>query len=340
MSSLELECPGCGELLELDGGFAGGVCRCSKCGTLMTVPDRGGHAERIERHERPDAPQSSRPEEPAAAPEEPASSTLASDTGGSSEFFTTDSGRTVRVRDVQHIPTARRRRVLVKATTAIIFGAMMLSIVGACIWAVIVVTGGSAITSGGGTGPVGERFAWNRGVNPWTIPHANVLGLPIFGKVAVVLDATGDQQGWLHLAQQTLEHGLGGKEEDITVGLLYLTSAGEKALGPTSAASISPDDLAALRQQPAPGAQASLATAVGDALAWEPTQVILITGRHLSDAEIAAVTAALKTAKVHVDVVVARDAPDMQDLARSHEGRYVLMPRYLLEGWQRSGSGQ
>ena len=38
MGLLELECPHCDKLLELDAGFAGSVCRCSKCGTLMTVP--------------------------------------------------------------------------------------------------------------------------------------------------------------------------------------------------------------------------------------------------------------------------------------------------------------
>ena len=37
---IELECPGCSERLELDAGFAGGVCRCQHCGTIQTVPSR------------------------------------------------------------------------------------------------------------------------------------------------------------------------------------------------------------------------------------------------------------------------------------------------------------
>ena len=59
MQTLELECPACGELLELDAGFAGGVCRCSACGTLMTVPHDAAHgeqAEQLSRPERPDDP--------------------------------------------------------------------------------------------------------------------------------------------------------------------------------------------------------------------------------------------------------------------------------------------
>lgn len=59
MHTIELECPACDELLELDAGFAGGVCRCSSCGTLMTVPSdaaAGGHAEQLSRPDRPDDP--------------------------------------------------------------------------------------------------------------------------------------------------------------------------------------------------------------------------------------------------------------------------------------------
>lgn len=54
MQTLELECPSCSELLELDVGFAGGVCRCSSCGTLMTVPDESGSGpEKLVRPEDP-----------------------------------------------------------------------------------------------------------------------------------------------------------------------------------------------------------------------------------------------------------------------------------------------
>jgi hypothetical protein len=35
---IQLKCTQCGTLLELDDGFAGGTCRCSRCGTIQTVP--------------------------------------------------------------------------------------------------------------------------------------------------------------------------------------------------------------------------------------------------------------------------------------------------------------
>ncbi|MCX5658763.1 MAG: hypothetical protein NTW19_03460 [Planctomycetota bacterium] len=79
MQTIDLECPGCKTHLELDAGFAGGVCRCFSCGTLMTVPadPKRERAEKLSRPARPDAPGGGRPSapapgKPAAAPAKPA----------------------------------------------------------------------------------------------------------------------------------------------------------------------------------------------------------------------------------------------------------------------------
>jgi len=54
---IRIHCPGCERTLEVDEGFAGGVCRCSECGTMMTVPEsRSARAQRVERPPRPDSP--------------------------------------------------------------------------------------------------------------------------------------------------------------------------------------------------------------------------------------------------------------------------------------------
>ncbi|QQE11670.1 hypothetical protein JD969_19650 [Planctomycetota bacterium] len=36
---LELHCPKCNQSLNIDEAFAGSVCRCSNCGTLMSIPE-------------------------------------------------------------------------------------------------------------------------------------------------------------------------------------------------------------------------------------------------------------------------------------------------------------
>lgn len=83
MDQIELECPKCKTLLNLDSGFAGGVCRCSNCGTLMTVPSDPSNEKAEEvigrrRPQRPGSPEgskrSSRPDTPDAVHGAPRSS--------------------------------------------------------------------------------------------------------------------------------------------------------------------------------------------------------------------------------------------------------------------------
>ncbi|WP_432799977.1 hypothetical protein [Poriferisphaera sp. WC338] len=59
MSKLELECPGCESVLRLDKAFAGGVCRCSHCGMLMSVPKHPtahGQITKVQAVQRPESP--------------------------------------------------------------------------------------------------------------------------------------------------------------------------------------------------------------------------------------------------------------------------------------------
>lgn len=85
--TMPLECPSCKLVLQIDVAFAGGVCRCSNCGTLMTVPRDPGR-EKAERLMRPDAPPgaalpqaATRPDAPASRPDTPPGSRPASPGG-------------------------------------------------------------------------------------------------------------------------------------------------------------------------------------------------------------------------------------------------------------------
>lgn len=162
MQTLELECPACSELLELDMGFAGGVCRCSACGTLMTVPQdaaQGAHAEQLTRPDRPDDPSGlsgvgdtqetePRPRERASRPRRqkgkrgkpdrrgrpPTTKTgrrgkASAQAGEAIEqgVYTTASGRQVKIDRGTNVPTARSRRTGVRIATAVVF----FSIIGA-----------------------------------------------------------------------------------------------------------------------------------------------------------------------------------------------------------------
>lgn len=148
--TMELECPSCKLMLEIDIAFAGGVCRCSSCGTLMTVPrdpkleraeslrrpDRPGDpsgapgqtpAGRPDAPTRPDAPAGS--QTPAADSMPPVDSTAASSPRPSAPagqpsaaraqaeavdegVYVTESGKQVRITSETRIPTAVKRKAL------------------------------------------------------------------------------------------------------------------------------------------------------------------------------------------------------------------------------------
>lgn len=71
MERIELPCPSCGKTLKVDAGFAGSVCRCKYCGSLISIPDPLGLSDpqNLEAPERADRPASpSKPETPAPVP--------------------------------------------------------------------------------------------------------------------------------------------------------------------------------------------------------------------------------------------------------------------------------
>ena len=57
--AIMVQCHKCSTVLELDDGFRGGVCRCSRCGTLLQVPIEAGHVASASRRASPEAGPSS-----------------------------------------------------------------------------------------------------------------------------------------------------------------------------------------------------------------------------------------------------------------------------------------
>ncbi|MCC7408034.1 MAG: hypothetical protein IT442_08180 [Phycisphaeraceae bacterium] len=72
MERIELPCPSCGKTLKVDAGFAGSVCRCKYCGSLISIPDPLGLSDpknldapdRADRPASPGKPEASAPTSP------------------------------------------------------------------------------------------------------------------------------------------------------------------------------------------------------------------------------------------------------------------------------------
>ena len=365
MATLELECPGCGEVLELDAGFAGGVCRCSNCGTLMTVPtESGAGAEKLERPERPDAP-GGRPESPTSATAEtttaPAGDADApAETEAKAEVeaeledesaeqageatFTTASGRTVHVDTHAHIPTAeKKQRPMVRAVTAGVIVVVMLVMVGLVGYATVTFLSGPADDDASEAATA--QFGYDPSVNIYSLEKANVIGLPLRQRTAIIVDASGDSRRWLTLTQDALRVGLTGADSDAQVGLIYATEAEPSALTeePQAISELTPKQVHDFQSQISAAGVAPLTPAIERALEWSPKHIVLITGRALDSEQVDSINALLDEqasgesgGAIVLDVVLIDQRSDaLSSLAESHGGRLVQMTQSQLVRWFR-----
>lgn len=357
MAMLEMDCPSCGERLELDAGFAGGVCRCSNCGTLMTVPHAS--ADRPARQARPAAPgagaASSRPEAPVAdaEPADEADETaepeliiepIAAESGDETtsdpdgHVLKTQSGRTVQIENVGAIPTARRKRPVVRAVTA---GAVI-GVVGLLI-GMIAYGMYTVLAPDPAAAPeriVVEHFGYDPEQNVFELESPNVLGLPLEAVTAVIVDASGAGRDWLPLVQDAVRVGLADRTGTASVGLIYAAEPEPRLLAEEPHGL---DELTAARLHrfqdtiPARGV-APLEPALTAALQWQPRKVILIIGRELEHGPGEEIEAALAE---HGDVqldIVAMDmrSPTAEALAEAHGGRAIGLSSGQLRRWYRA----
>ncbi len=243
MQTLDLECPSCGEHLELDAGFAGGVCRCSSCGTLMTVPREAGRAEQLTAPvgagELSDTSAGSMGV--GRAPRQRAGSRSRGGKRGKRNRpvrsatieageYRTASGKVVRVDAPTRVPMAEGKRRQVRIVTTAVFLSVVLGV------AVIAVIAVWAMLSSGNTSGTPDSSGeaadagppeYDPSLNPYDLEFANIAGLPLDGKVAIVTEATnGESEYWMPQAAELIKSGLraGGSSAQA---VLFAASGGE-----------------------------------------------------------------------------------------------------------------
>jgi len=302
MQTLELECPSCGEMLELDAGFAGGVCRCSNCGTLMTVPSDAGKAERLSRPSagpsrgeelirdlpRPggasESPRAPRPSKNKASSgkgkkSRPSSASATIEPGE----YRTASGKVVRLDASARVPMAGRKKKQIRAATTAIFFAVVLGIVALAVVAIIAMVGGPG-KGGEGEGveheavtPTGPVYDPN--ANPYKLEFANAAGVPVSGKVAVVIETSNDSSRWLADAADLLVAGLSKGDGSVSVAVFAGTSKGGNAYQDSELTPAKDLDKQALTswltQQPT-GLTSDVTDAIQQALKQSPDVLVLV----------------------------------------------------------------
>jgi hypothetical protein len=341
---IELECPQCKSVLELDAGFAGGVCRCSSCGTLMTVPADPVHdrAELLTRPDRPQGPPPSRPAEPPGArPESPTSpaveSPAAADAATASpdtEVFTTASGKTIRV-PRRLIVTASAKRRVIRGTIIGVFVAVMLVIVVGVALAVYFVTRPAAPEV---AGPTDIHGAFDPAVNPFKLNSPNFLGIPLRHKAVLVIDASSSSATWMSAIKAAVLSAAKKAPSGGSLQVIFWGERGFNAFPPEPKTMDEPTrkELEGFLDTVIPRGDASSLPAVEKAMESKPDQIILVTGKIISNAQVAHVLELIGDAKVKLDAAsVGVELLELEAATKKKDGRYIKLPPSQLNDWYR-----
>ena len=368
MDVIELECPHCGDELELDAAFAGSVCRCSTCGTLMTVPSGKGQAERVTRRDRPDAPgapgapgasggraespsaradsplSSSRPDSPIApiepgaadsttiiSPDDSRSGRADQAKGKGDDEFVTDSGKTVRFVE-SGVPTARKRKKVIRATVIGGFALLVLGLIGLIVLAV------NLLFSEKPTDPTPPKHVGvDPSKNPITDAKPNILGVPITAEMAVVIDGTAFSQRWYSkVCEVASKHATASAATDFMfitwTDLAPKRFPGDKMdkIGEAKKA-----ELDRFLSGVTPLNDASPVPSVQLAVDARADQILLITGRLLEEGELEKLKAEItKRVDTRFDaVLIGNHQAALQELAEKNLGVYISLPLEQLNTW-------
>lgn len=378
MDVIEIDCPRCNTPLELDAAFAGGVCRCSECGTLMAVP--AGSGERAETLARPDAPPGSqpgtqgggradspvsgRPDSPGGRPDAPSSrpdspggtgasasveraagesseiNALASTTGAA-EVYVTPSGRTVHVNKSMKVPTAKRRRKVIRATAIAMTVGLTLALgVGIFIFANMLFGDKDEVEK------VDPIIGVNADVNPMVNPKANLIGIPIGKDTAILIDGSGFAKSWLPIMRDVVYDAV-SKSPESSFLIIAWTDLGNSSYTKDKPAKIVKEELDKFRRflDRIPSIAPALPVdAVNESLKLRMDQIVLITGQRLEEADSETIKKAIE-AKVDTrfDVILITDAgdhdPALEAIAKANDGTYVKVTKRKLEAWHNEWKG-
>lgn len=337
MQTLDIECPSCGEVLELDAGFAGGVCRCSSCGTLMTVPSDAGKAESLirpdtstslgsgglssmgvpdpsVRHRKPSA-RSSSPKQPSRHTRDEQETSTTIEAGE----YRTASGKVIQVDANTRVPMAESKRKQVRTATTIGFFSIIAAIVIAVAIGIISIMG---IGADAGKSNDDRRLTFDPAKNPYTLAFANAMGVPITDRTVVIVEASAYSKDWAEAAGDMLSVGLAQPTKEIETALI---GAGDTPVlfadGVLRKLPIPPSEVRTWFDDLPSAGKGDVAAAMAKALELDPQTLIVIYGE-AEMSEIQAWDDSLQDktdVKVHT-VHIGSHCPELEGWAAEHGG--------------------
>lgn len=174
--------------------------------------------------------------------------------------------------------------------------------------------------------------------NPWSLKTPNVLGVPVRGHTAIVVDAIEKSEPFLAPVLDALDTGLGHAGGNATASVFYINSDKIKsfddnpaAVGPATSAKLS-----AFQKSIKPDGRRGFWKGFDAAASSGASQIVIITGRKSWDSSIPFLTQKLNSADnaplvtfVHIDADVASLRNTLRDTANG----YRPIPLDQLNAW-------
>jgi len=322
-------------MLELDAGFAGGVCRCSNCGTLMTVPSSAGKAESLTKPTSSAsagsggmssmgvADRTSRRSGPAGKAKKGRSAKGRSiGTTIEAGEYRTASGKVVRVDESMRVPMAERKKKQIRVATTAVFFSIVAAVVAVAVVAIVFITGGSG-GPGGGSGDI----SYDPAANPYELPFANVMGLPVTDRTAVVVEASAYSADWAAFVGDMVGAGL---SRDSAGGEIALIGAGAQPVpfgrGSPGSLPIEADKVRGWFEKLPADAESDVAAAIEAALEQDPATLIVVHG-YVDASDVVSWDALLEgkdDLKLHV-VHIGNSSPELEGWASERGGEAVVL---------------
>ncbi|MHB1156996.1 MAG: vWA domain-containing protein [Phycisphaerales bacterium] len=338
---IRLDCPQCQRSLEIDDGFAGGVCRCFNCGTLMTVPAAGEHAERLtlgsgtDRPDRPDAPgtpgKSSVPRR-----DEP-------------DVFVTSTGRTVRLThdQVSRIAVARKPRMGLRIMLIAGF-----AVIAVAMFVVMAVLGIQSLDQQQleqqaiqqkqerGVDLSQQVLSYSPDANPLLLTTPNLFGMPVKNEkqtLVLLIDSSAAMHDYLDFAIGVISANLKTLPADVSVQIIFADETGLHFMPntPIPFDKWNPAELAELLATLRPLGVQNLPAGLDKALAAKPDRIVLVTSMAPVKPVMDKLDAALAAApNVICDInQLGRTSDALQQLAESRKGAYLNLPDGQIQSW-------
>lgn len=330
---IHISCPHCNSRLEVDPGFAGGICRCFNCGTLMTVPQTvDQQVEQLQRRERPE-----RPDVPGGAPApEPAG-----------EQFITVSGRVIDLdrRKLEHVPVARKARMGVRVSVISAFVLFVIFMVIGLIWLMAEL---EKQKQGPDDQVVGQQvtvktLGYDPAANPYRLEHANLFGLPIKGSAIAVVGSGSRMRKYLDPVKDLLVTNLKHMDEATGFQAVFATDEGPQALPETMKPpkQINSESFDMSLNTIRPAGRPDILAALEQALKAKPDEVVLVVYEPPSTEDLLKTEAMFKNSgtSLHAILLGSGNAA-IKGLCAGTKGRCIELGGGQLQYWHEEWRNQ